>query len=652
LIVPGGFGPPTALPGNYSRGAVQLSVGSGTEPPVVIESPLLKPGVNGNALFFDDTNKGFIPGGVGFYERTRPFTLDFWFYVGQDYEFHPNEMINQTGKGLPYGVPIVQHRDDDNSGGAGYRLQLEDGHLWVYLAHSRPANMIALKSKDPFPSRRWVEITVTYDGSSRAAGTKVYLDGEVADMEVDHDSLTRSMLPTGHVAIFDVFTGFSFGSRFREKTPSGSGLDELRFFNRDLTPIEVAFLHDRARIGQSSSSLRERLIELAIATDPGVVEARARLAEAREAHNKAVTLVPQVLVMGDAPTLRPPYRLDRGVYSNRAEEVPVRALPEVFPWTDSLPPNRIGLAQWLFNSKHPLTARVFANRIWQRHFGLGLVETSEDFGLQGSIPTHPELLDWLAVDFVENGWDVKRLHKQIVMSGTYRQQSDATDHLIERDPKNQLLGRGARQRMSAEMVRDNALAASGLLVRRVGGPSTQPYQPDDVWNPLNSFWRYPDPARVPDDEHHRRTLYTFVKRNAMHPEFQIFDGADPNVSTPRRRTSNTPLQALELLNDPQFVEAYRVLATHVLKSGDDPEAQITRLFRTATRRHPSTEELALLRDAYSEERAELARDPSKAGRLLDVGVTPPDPDVDAVSLAALTNLAALVMNSPDAYSIR
>jgi hypothetical protein len=290
--------------------------------------------------------------------------------------------------------------------------------------------------------------------------------------------------------------------------------------------------------------------------------------------------------------------------------------------------------------------------MWQRHFGLGLVETSEDFGVQGSIPTHPELLDWLAVDFIESGWDLKRLNKQIVMSATYRQRSEATESLLERDAKNQLLARGVRQRMPAEMVRDNALAASGLLVRTVGGPSTRPYQPDGVWNPLNSFWRYPEQEGVPADEHHRRALYTFVKRNAIHPEVQIFDGADPNVSTPRRRTSNTPLQALELMNDPQFVEAYRALATHALQSDGGPDAQITRLFRMATRRYPSSEELALLRSFYEEERGQFATDPDKAKRLLSVGVAPADSAVDAVSLAALTNVTALVMNSPDAYSIR
>jgi hypothetical protein len=286
------------------------------------------------------------------------------------------------------------------------------------------------------------------------------------------------------------------------------------------------------------------------------------------------------------------------------------------------------------------------------HFGTGLVDTSEDFGMQGSLPTHPELLDWLAVRFVESGWDIKQLHKLIVMSATFRQGSEATEELLQRDPQNQLLARGVRRRMSAEMVRDQALAAAGLLKQKIGGPSVHPYQPEGIWNPLNSFYAYPDSAKVPDDEHHRRSVYTFVKRSAPHPGMHNFDFADRNVSTARRRMSNTPLQALELMNDPQFIEAYRSIAAEAMRTGSEPQAQLTTIFRLARREQPTDEHLQVLRDYYGKQTQRFAGDPAAAEELLKTGAVPVDKQLDRTQLAALTNVTAVVMNSPDAYFIR
>jgi hypothetical protein len=356
--------------------------------------------------------------------------------------------------------------------------------------------------------------------------------------------------------------------------------------------------------------------------------------------------------MGDAPGPIPTHVLNRGVYSAPGEEVAARGLESVLAWDDALPKNRLGLAKWLFDPRNPLTARVFVNRVWQMHFGRGIVETSEDFGSQGSIPTHPELLDWLAVEFVESGWDVKRLHKLIVTSATYKQRSELTDELLTRDAANALYARGPRFRMSAEMVRDGALAASGLLVPKVGGPSVKPYQPEGIWNPLNSFYEYQPPQDLPADDMHRRTLYTFVKRNALHPGLKIFDFKNRTESIARRRSSNTPLQALELENDPQYVEAYRSLAAEALEYSSDERSQLTRLYRLAVRTAPGPAHLELLERYYAAQRAALATNDAKVAELLKVGVVSPDPGLDRVSLAAMTNVAALVMNSPDAYTVR
>ena len=626
------------VPRNYNAAALSLSAAATRGvAPAVIQSPILGDGVRGQALVFDETNKGFLGRNIGWYDRSEPFSLDFWFHAAAQYE----------------NVPVLNHLAEQNSGRTGYRLAIENGRLWVSLAHSPPANMIALRTLDPLPVGRWTHVTMTYDGSSRAAGLTVYLDGARAAVEIDHDTLTRSILPWTSADVFDPFVGLAFGTRFREKAPVGSMLDELRVLGVELTPIEIAFLHDERGVAAlPRGELEAGVHAMLLRDDERVAAARAALTAARAAHDALVTSVPQVLVMGEAPRPIPTHVLQRGVYSSPGEAVEPRGLTSVFPWDDSYPQDRRGLAAWLFHPDNPLTARVFVNRIWQMHFGRGLVETAEDFGSQGSIPTHPELLDWLAVRFVDSGWDIRALQRLIVTSATYRQSSDMRDELLEQDPRNELYARGPRWRMTAEMVRDNALAASGLLDRAVGGRSVQPYQPAGIWNPLNTFYTYPESAAVPVDEHHRRTLYTFVKRNAVHPALKIFDFQPRTESLARRRSSNTPLQALVLLNDPQFVEAYRALAEQALRVAGDEDAQLARLYRLAVREPPTPAHLDLLRDYYRQQRDMFADAPDKAAQVIEAVVTAPAPTFEPAALAAMTNVAALVMNSPNAYTVR
>jgi hypothetical protein len=600
----------------------------------VIQGPVFRQGVRGQALSFDETNRGFFGSDVGYYDREQAFTLDFWFYVGADYD----------------NVPVINHLSEQNSGRTGYRLTIDNGRLWASLAHSPPANMLAIETEDALPVGEWSHITLSYDGSSRVAGLKLFLNGKPAATRSIRDRLTRTILPFTSADVFDPFLGLAVGTRFREKAPVGSGIDELRVFARDLTPIEIAFLNDEASI--DSPALEAELTALLTATDARVAAARAALTAARAKENEIATSIPQVLVMGDPPETTPTFVLNRGVYSEPGEPVEPQGLDAVLPWDTSLPQNRLGLARWLFDRRHPLTARVFVNRVWQMHFGRGIVETSEDFGAQGAIPSHPELLDWLAVEFMESGWDAKALHRLIVTSATYRQSSVLSPELATRDAANALYARGPRWRMTAEMVRDGALRASGLLVSQVGGPSVKPYQPLGIWNPLNSFYNYPSPDDLPADDLHRRTLYTFVKRNATHPALKIFDFTNRTESIARRRSSNTPLQALVLMNDPQYVEAYRALATDALRFSSEEEAQLTRLYRIGTRSTPRAEHVAVLRDYYAQQRAAYDGNDAKASSVLDVGVVPADPSLDRTTLAAMTNVAALVMNSPDAYTVR
>jgi len=626
-----GARPPVRIPSDLVRDALTSSPsatpGIG---PAVLESASLKDGVKGRAFYFDDTNRGVLAPGVGDFDRTQPFSLDLWILAPKVYE----------------DAMVLNNRENDFFGNAGYQLNLVRNQLRFDLMHSRAGNRIVVTSKAAVPTQRWSHVTITYDGSSRATGVALYIDGARADVEIISDNLTRSTLPNGGGTLGDEYLGLQFGKRFRMTALVGGAIDEIRVFKTALTPLEVAQLQSGA-VGRPTE---DAVMELWVASDPRVTTAAAQLAVAREAENQIISRTPEVMVMGDARVPRPSYVLLRGQYTDHGEQVTPRGLSQIFPWDEALPPNRLGLARWLFDPAHPLTARVFMNRLWQLQFGRALVETAEDFGTQGQVPSHPELLDWLAVSFRDSGWNVKRMVKQMVMSATYRQRSVVSDDLLKKDPTNVLLARFSRVRMPAEMVRDNALAASGLLVAKPGGPSAYPYQPDGIWDGLSGYV-YPTRDGVPDDDQHRRTMYSFIKRNAPHPALAAFDMPDRGSTTVRRQTSNTPLQALVLLDDPQFLEAYRVLAQRVMKGTPDRDSQLTMMFRLATRRRPMPSELGPMRAYYDAQVRRYTGDPGAATALITVGVAPVDPAVDPARLAALMNVTASVMNTPDAYSI-
>jgi Protein of unknown function (DUF1553)/Protein of unknown function (DUF1549)/Planctomycete cytochrome C/Concanavalin A-like lectin/glucanases superfamily len=629
---------PRRMPNSMIREKLVMSPAGmrGVPPAILEEGGVRSGGAKGNALFFTDTNRGFLGKDVGYYERTQPFSLDLSIYAAKEYE----------------NSQVINHRDDDNSGGAGYKLNLEKNHLSFFMMHSWPYNMLHIVSMQPLPVKEWTEVSITYDGSSRASGIHLYINGAPAEVDVDRDNLTESILPRLIGAVFNEFVGLEFGRRFREVTLKDGGIDEIRIFNKALTPLEVGYLHSGPKAMETDrATLARELNDLMMANDPKVVEAGNALHEAREAQNQIVSWQTEIMVMGDTPKPRQTYVLSRGLYNVRLDPVDPSGLNQIFPFAPKLPRNRIGLAKWLFDPKNPLTARVFVNRMWQMQFGTGIVETSEDFGMQGSQPSHPQLLDWLAVDFMQSGWDIQRLNKMIVMSAAFRQASEATDEMEKRDPKNLLIARGPRRRMSAEQIRDNALAVSGLLVKTIGGPSAYPYQPDGIWAAGTTLYRYPKPEDIPADEQHRRSLYTFVKRNTPPPSMSVFDFSERHASIARRLTSNTPLQALVLMDDPQYMEAYRVLATRVLKEKSDRDQQIQLVFRLATRRMPKDSELAALRPYYDSQIAEFGANKKKAEDLVHVGVQPVDSSVDVGQMAALTNVTAAVMNSPDAYSI-
>jgi hypothetical protein len=364
---------------------------------------------------------------------------------------------------------------------------------------------------------------------------------------------------------------------------------------------------------------------------------RTRLLDTLRVRNGIQDSLAGVMVMEELPERRPAHLLDRGAYDAPRERVDPSTPASILPFPDALPRNRLGLATWLVDERNPLTARVAVNRYWQMLFGRGIVETTEDFGSQGALPTHPELLDWLAATFVESGWDLRALLKRIVMSTPYRQASTTSLEKRARDPENLWLARGPGHRLSAEFLRDQALAASGLLVQEVGGPSVKPYQPPGLWAEKSEFTILK--AYVPDEgpDQYRRSMYTFWRRTSPPPAMTLFDAPTRDNCTVRRQRTSTPLQALVLLNDPQFVEAARVLAARAMRTYPDaPREQLTLAYRLLTGHRPDAESLGLLEELLNEEVTAFSGAMEEATALLQVGNAPQDSNLEPAHHAALT----------------
>jgi hypothetical protein len=360
--------------------------------------------------------------------------------------------------------------------------------------------------------------------------------------------------------------------------------------------------------------------------------------------------IPVSMIMQDLPKPRDTFVLRRGEYTLKGEKVEP-GVPAIFPPLPAeAPRNRLGLARWLTDPAHPLTARVTVNRFWQQIFGTGIVKTSEDFGSQGQWPTHPELLDWLAVDFMSSGWDVKRFMKQVVTSAAYRQSSHVSPEQLQLDPANELLARGARYRLDAEVVRDSALTVSGLLREQIGGRSVRPYQPDGIWEAVafvGSTTQYY--KRDAGDALFRRSLYTFWKRTAPPPSLMAFDAPSRETCVARRARTNTPLQALVLMNDEQYVEAARSLAARMINSSPDLAAQLTLGFQLCTARTPSDHELAVIRRVHEQHLQHYQNNAAEADKLLAIGTTA-RPELPGPQLAAMTMTANLLLNLDEMIS--
>jgi hypothetical protein len=593
----------------------------------LVDGPVPVPGRSGQALRFSGDNMVVVKG-VGAFNRTMPFSISLW--------VQPTETQDRA-------VLLHRSRAWHDSASRGYELVLEEMRPAFGLIHFWPGNAIQIRARDPLPIGVWSHLTMTYDGSSRAEGLRLYRDGEPLAVETVRDHLFKDIVHRREWGDADVDNiELTLAGRFRDSGFRNGVIDGLQVFDRSLSPAEVRSLRNGAPLEADAADEAEWFAYYLERIDPLYAAARNELHALRVAENDLVNDIPEIMVMREMAERRPAFVHERGVYDDPGEAVEPGMPESILPFDDRYLPNRLGLANWMTDRRNPLTARVAVNRVWQSCFGRGLVGTVEDFGSQGEPPTHPELLDWLALNFVESGWDVKALYQLIVTSATYRQSSHADPALIERDPDNELLARGPRHRLEAEQIRDNALAISGLLSPRIGGPSVRPYQPAGLWEESGTGKTY---VQDTGEKLYRRSLYTFWRRTAPPPSMLTFDAGSREVCIPRRESTTTPLQALVLLNDPQFIEAARVLAQRLFREpAADLSARIEMAFRLATGRRPEPREREILARLYEEQLALFAREPDAARTYLAIGETPVDNELPPEQLAAMAMLTSALLN--------
>jgi hypothetical protein len=575
---------------------------------------------------------------VGDEDGAKPLSVATWLRP----HLRPNEPKNDD---LPDGV--ILSRADANQDGRGWQLISNKGKLMFLFAHKLPDEAIQVETPDRvLEVGRWNHLLATYNGSGKAAGVSLYVDGVPQYLTIVKDGLKGTASTTAP---------FEFGRTHPDSNPlRQSGFQDFRFYERELSALEAARLPYadyvaevvRKPISEWSEDEMHTVSEYYFnEIDEPARALKSQIYPLNQELDRLARGGDIELVSEEAPTLAYADVLTRGVFSARTE----RVRPGVPHFLPGLPAggslDRLTLAQWTVSPSNPLTARVTVNRMWSEIFGTGLVETTEDFGVMGARPSYPELLDWLAVDFSEHSWDVKRFYKQIVLSATYRQSARATPQVIDKDPNNRLLARGPRFRMDGEMLRDTALAASGLLVEKIGGPSVRPYQPPGVWE-AGSHQVSDTKEYVQDhgDALYRRSLYTFWKRMATMPNMDALDAPVRDAACTRRQRTDTPLQALVLMNDPQWLEASRRLAERVIHESPMADARFDTLGALLLARPWAPKEKAVLEQALTKFESAYSQDQGAAEKLLAVGESKHDTALPPKELAAWMLVASAAMN--------
>lgn len=611
------------------------------------QTPEVVEGIKGNAFEFSKdhdqlyiTNK-LIPK----MEWTEPFSLSLW--------------LNTSKRKQESTQTLVANSGGKNDLWRGWECYLDDqNRVNIRLINVTPSNLIHVRTEDSIKTNQWQHLAVSLDGTGKTEGVQLFLNGEKIAQQGIINNLYKTMIPTkrdrkkGFVETDrSLIVGKSYEGSTGDYGLFMGKLDEFKFFKGVLTPFEVRSIYAE-NTNQKTETPWEEVQQHLIEKNSEIVKIKKKLKNNREEYLKTYTPIEEIMVMREMDQARPTYLYNRGVYSEPLYTVEAK-VPAALPAMDeSLPKNRLGLSQWLFDPKNPLTARVAVNRYWQMIFGQGLVGTPNDFGVQGQLPSHPELLDWLAIRFRQN-WDVRALIKEMVLSKTYQQQSVSNELLDQKDPNNILLARANVSRLPAEIIRDNALKVSGLLNPKFGGKSVMPYQPDGLWKEKNNFstflYEYEQSA---GDDLYRRGLYTFIRRTSPPPNMMTFDATSREVCTVKRDVTSTPLQALVLLNDPQFFEASRVFAERMIKNKDRLEDQIRFGFRLATSRYPKQEELEILVDLYNNQYDFFRKNRDKAYQIISVGEKPRDKNIYSVKTAAMTMVANTLLNHSETYTRR
>jgi hypothetical protein len=576
----------------------------------------------GKAIRFDGSGSAVNAGDAVRFQRTDKFSYGAW--------------VNRQGEGT------ILSRMNANAELNGFDLSIDHDKAQVHLIHRFPDIAIRVDTNTKLAKNKWIHVFATYDGSGQAAGIKIYFDGKSQPLKIVNDSLNDSIHTDSPLLI---------GARDGGSALSGEVAD-VRIYNRTLTAAEVGEIALGANAEKILAVPAQKRTTAQVAALGAYVESTDPEISGQAAERQAATAdrtalnnqIPDTMVMEDLPKPRDTFVLLRGQYDKHGDKVEPGVPAVLPPLPKNAPPNRLGLAQWIVDPGNPLTSRVQVNRLWEKFFGVGIVKTSENLGTQSEWPSNPDLLDYLATELVGLHWDLKAFQKEIVMSAAYQQASEVTPEMVERDPENRLIERGPRFRLSAEEVRDQALAASGLLVEKVGGPSSRPYEPADLWSG-NSFGNLAKYIADKGEGLYRRSLYTFIKRSAVPANLSLFDQPSREYCVIRRSRTDTPLQALDLMNDPTYVEASRVLAQHLMTDDDgSPEERIADAFKRVTARTPTQDELKILTAGFQRELDRFSKNPDAATKLISIGATPRDPELNASELAAYTMTCSIVLN--------
>jgi cytochrome c553 len=565
---------------------------------------------------------------LGKLKSDRPFSISLWVQVPS------------------LGSMAILSRMDEAMNFRGYDMLLVNGKLEVHLVDTWPSNAMKISSQSTIAPNQWHHLTLTYDGSKKAAGANLYIDGKSVKFDVPNNNLTGSLE-----------TDKPFHLGLREKSlPFTGSIDDLRIFDGVLSPVDVERLAQlqlpESKIAWARKAwgeLTEDQRNLAKSwtrekIDPEHGKLQLQVVELEKKIAGVDQAAPAVMVMREMNPPRETFILKRGQYDQPTTKVEP-GIPESLR-VDGIeqPTNRLQLAKWLTHPKNPLTARVAVNRLWEQCFGVGIVRTSEDFGGSGEYPSNPELLDMLALELIESRWDVRAMLKQIVLSKTYRQASGLSQEHKLKDPENRWFARGPRHRLSAEAIRDNALAISGLLVPKVGGPSVKPYQPAGLWEDVTVERRGKYVADTGEGLF-RRGMYTFWKRTCPPPAMVSFDAPNREVCVARRSRTNTPLQALVLLNDPTYIEAARAFASDVLKVAQGDElARLNYAYRKALARQIRPEEIPAMRELLELARKEFSEDAKRVDAFLSVGTVGVSGEIPKLDLAVWTVACSAILN--------